>query len=152
MNKKLLTIILSIIIIFLIIGIIIFVKLKSDNEIDYKMDKESIYDLFDNFPESNKIYYKYEKIHRGGLGPEIYQLYILAELTDNSYNELINKADLKQQDEYEIKINPRKRKYRWKNINNLDIIESKNPEVASIQSFYIDEETKTIYVIAIGGN
>ena len=39
-----------------------------------------------------------------------------------------------------------------KKITNNNIIESKNNETASIKSIYLDENTKTIYVIAIGGN
>ena len=82
----------------------------------------------------------------------IYEIHILAELTDESYNEFINKVNYDQTKDTETLINPNRINYNWKNVENYNIIEAKNFEIASVQSIYVDEDTKTIYVIADGGN
>ncbi len=43
-------------------------------------------------------------------------------------------------------------KFYWKSIKNIQVIETKSIENASIRSIYLDKNSKTIYVIAIGGN
>ena len=82
----------------------------------------------------------------------IYEIHILAELTDESYNEFINKVNFDQTKDTETLINPNRINYNWKNVENYNIIEAENFEIASVQSIYVDEDTKTIYVIADGGN
>ena len=82
----------------------------------------------------------------------IYEIHILAELTDESYNEFINKVNFDQTKDTETLIKPNRINYNWKNVENYNIIEAKNFEIASVQSIYVDEDTKTIYVIADGGN
>ena len=36
--------------------------------------------------------------------------------------------------------------------NNKETIKSKDAEIASVTEIYIDENNKTIYIVAIGGN
>ena len=55
-------------------------------------------------------------------------------------------------EKFEIKINPHNMKYNWEKVKNIQIISSKDVEDASITDIYVDENTKTIYVIALGGN
>ena len=161
MNKK---IIVTIIVALIIIGLI-FVVVKSvsregieqqevyKSELEIKTNRETIYELFINFPESNNIYYTSKNLYNErSIGPTIYQIDILAELTNDAYNNFISQVEFEELGNSEIKVNPNNINYDWKNIKNTNIIESKNIEDASIRSIYLDENTKTIYVIAIGGN
>lgn len=124
------------------------------NEIDIKNNKDTIYGLFNNFPESNNIYYISKNLYneRYAIGPTIYQLDILAELTDVGYNSFIEKVEFQTPENLEIKINPNKIRYNWKEVKNIQVLEIKDIEEASIKKIYIDEMRKTIYIIAMGGN
>ena len=148
MNKK---IVILIIIILLVIVFTFFLLNLSKPEI--KTNKQTIYDMFNNFPESNNIYYiSQNKYSSFSIGPTIYQIYILAELTDEAYDTFISQVEFEKLDNLRIKVNPKKIKYSWEKVKNINIIETKNNEVASIQSIYLDENKKTIYIVAIGGN
>ena len=150
MNKK---IIIIIVVVLVIIALTLRSQLNFSKPSEIKTEKQAIYDIFNNFPKSNMIYYiTQNKYTPFSVGPTIYQIYILAELTDDTYNAFINQIEFEKLDNFEIKINPKNIKYNWKKIKNVNIIESKDEEVASIQSIYLDENTKTIYIIAIGGN
>ena len=124
------------------------------DEIDIKSNKDTIYGLFNNFPESSNIYYISKNLYNKiiNIGPTIYQLDILAELTDEGYNSLIEQVEFQNMQNFEMKINPNNIVYNWKNVKNIQIIESKDVEDATIKSIYLDESKKTIYIIAIGGN
>lgn len=152
-NKR---IILTIVIILSIIIAIIFNNLNQKQEtqdIEIKTNKDSIYNLFNNFPESKNIYFTSNNLYGDrSIGPSIYQIDILAELTDDAYDNFINQVEFADALDFKTKINPRNLKYAWKNIKNIDIIESKDIEDASITHIYLDESTKTIYIIALGGN
>ena len=124
-----------------------------NNEIEIKTNKETIYGMFEDFPESNNIYYTSNSLYsERDIGPTIYQIDILAELNDNIYKIFVDKAEFEEFDNVEIKVNPSNKKYNWKKIKNIDIIKSKHNENATIKSIYLDENTKTIYVIVLGGN
>ena len=124
-----------------------------NNEIEIKTNKETIYGMFEDFPESNNIYYTSNSLYsERDIGPTIYQIDILAELNDNIYKIFVDKAEFEEFDNVEIKVNPSNKKYNWKKIKNIDIIKSKRNENATIKSIYLDENTKTIYVIVLGGN
>lgn len=157
-------IIITVIVILIIIGSIFVVATGlskenieqqeiNKNELDIKTNKETIYELFNNFPKSNNIYYTSKNLYNEkNIGPTIYQIDILAELTDESYNDFISKIEFDESKNFEIKINPHNINYNWKSIKNTQVIETKNIEIASIINIYLDENSKTIYVIAIGGN
>lgn len=157
-------IIITIIVVLIIIALIFVIASRlsrenieqqkiNKNELDIKTNKETIYGLFNNFPESNNMYYTSKNLYNEKvIGPTIYQMDILAELTDESYNNLISQVKFEELKNFEIKINPHNINYNWKSIKNTQVIETKNIEDASIRSIYLDEITKTIYVIAIGGN
>lgn len=123
------------------------------SKIELKTNKDAIYDLFNNFPKSNNIYYTSKNLYsERSIGPTIYQIDILAELTNEAYDDFINKVEFESLETSEIKVNPYNINYDWKRIKNTGIIESKDIEDASIRSIYLDERTKTIYVVALGGN
>lgn len=167
-NKKIIIIIIVVIVIILLS--FIFVNAKNvmeligkqnrnkqeiiQNEIDIKSNKDVIYGLFNNFPESNNIYYIFKNLYneRIDIGPTIYQLDIFAELTDEGYNSLIKQLEFQNMQNFEMKINPNNITYNWKNVKDIQIIETKNIEDASIKSIYLDENEKAIYIICIGGN
>ena len=161
MNKK---VIIKIIVVLIIIGLVCVVgaSLSRKNmehqevnkkELGVKTNRDKIYELFNNFPESNNIYYTSKNLYNErSIGPTIYQIDILAELTDEGYDNFINQVELENLHKIEIKVNPHNINYDWKNIKNTQVIESKDFEDASIRNIYLDENTKTIYVIAIGGN
>lgn len=152
-NKKTI----SIIGIILLIIVAIFLKninqKENNKDIEIKTNKDSIYNLFNNFPESKNIYFTSNNLYSDrSIGPTIYQIDILAELTDDAYDNFINQVEFDNKTDFQIKVNPHNIKYNWKNIKNTSIIESKDVEDASINNIYLDEETKTIYIIALGGN
>ncbi len=154
MNKR---IIVTIIGVLIIIGLALGAGMSrsggNKRKLEIKTNKETIYELFNNFPESKNIYYYSENLYsERSIGPAIYQIDILAELEKNAYETFINQAEFEELDKPEIKVNPNNKNYNWKKITNYNIIKSKNNETASIKSIYLDENTKTIYVIAIGGN
>lgn len=76
----------------------------------------------------------------------------MAELEENAYETLINQVEVEEIDKPKIKVNPQNENYNWKKITNNNIIEAKHYETATINNIYLDENTKTIYVIATGGN
>lgn len=126
---------------------------KSELELELKTNKDAIYDLFNNFPKSNNIYYTSKNLYsERSIGPTIYQIDILAELTNEAYDYFINKVEFESLGTAEVKVNPYNINYDWKKIKNIGVIESKDIEDASIRSIYLDERTKTIYVVALGGN
>ncbi len=129
-------------------------KQISENEIAYKSNKDTIYELFNNFPECDNIYYLYKNLYneRYTIGPTIYQLDILAELTDEGYNSFIEKVEFQTLENLEIKVNPNNVKYNWNEVKNIEVLKSKDIEETSVKKVYLDEERKTIYIIAIGGN
>lgn len=158
-------IIITIVVVLVIIGLIFAVATMlskkniqqqqevNKNELDIKTNKETIYELFNNFPKSNNIYYTSKNLYsEKSIGPTIYQMDILAELTDESYDNFISQIEFDKSKNFEIKINPNNINYNWKSIKNTQVIETKNIEIASIRNIYLDENSKTIYVIAIGGN
>ena len=160
MNKK---IIVTIVVFLIIIGLGFAVtnlfredttkQRNYSNELVLNTKKETIYGLFNGFPESNNIYYSSNNLYSEmRIGPTIYQIDILAELKDEAYENFVNQAEFEELDNFEIRVNPNNISYNWKKIKNTNIIKSKNNETASIKSIYLDENTKTIYVIAIGGN
>ena len=160
MNKKVIIKIISILII-LGLGCIVTTNLLKNkekqtinrNESEIKTNKDNIYELFNNFPECNNIYYISKNLYsERSIGPTIYQIDILAELTDKAYEEFINQVEFEDLENFEIKVNPNNINYQWKKIMNIKIIESKDIEEASISKIYLDEKTKTIYIIALGGN
>ncbi len=157
-------IIITIIVVLIIIGSIFVVATMlskenieqqkvNKNELDIKTNKETIYELFNNFPESNNMYYTSKNLYNEkSIGPTIYQIDILAELTNESYDNFISQVEFDEFKNFEIKINPHNINYNWKSIKNTQVIETKSIEDASIRSIYLDKNSKTIYVIAIGGN
>ncbi len=157
-------IIITIIVVLIIIGSIFVIATMlskenieqqkvNKNELDIKTNKETIYELFNNFPESNNMYYTSKNLYNEkSIGPTIYQIDILAELTDESYDNFISQVEFDELKNFEIKINPHNINYNWKSIKNTQLIETKSIEDASIRSIYLDKNSKTIYVIAIGGN
>ena len=160
MKKRILIII--IFIFFIAISIYLYinnifvknVNLQIENKnIAIRKDKNTIYNLFDNFPESKKIFYTFESLYNErDIGPTIYQIDILAELTDESYNNFLNQMESSKQENLEMKFNPNNIKYNWKKVENIDILKSKDIETASVTKIYIDENNKAIYTIVIGGN
>ena len=128
-------------------------QVNHNNELEIKTNKETIYQLFNNFPESNNIYYCSNNLDsKMRVGPTIYQIDILAELKDEAYSNFVNQVEFEELDNFEIKVNPYNKSYNWKKIKNANILISKDNEVASVKSIYLDENTKTIYVVAVGGN
>lgn len=157
MSKK---VIITILAVFIILGLIcISILMKyiqpeiTRNEIELKTNKNAIYELFNNFPESDNIYYISENLYsERSIGPTIYQIDILAELTNESYDDFIKQVEFENLETVKIKVNPHNRNYDWKKIKNINVIKSKDIEDASIKSIYLDENTKTIYIVALGGN
>ena len=93
---------------------------KKERNIEIKKDKELIYSLFDNFPESKNIYYTFESLYsQRDIGPTIYQIDILAELTEESYHNFLNQVESFQIENVEMKFNPNNRTYHWKKIKIL---------------------------------
>lgn len=143
-----------IVVVFLMAYLLKFNRNGSDlKEIELKTNKETIYDLFYNFPECKNLYFISENLYsERDIGPSIYQIEILAELTDDAYNNLISEFELSDTNNIKTKINPNNINYDWKSVKNINVIESKNSEVALIKNIYLDKNKKTIYIIAIGGN
>ena len=159
-NKKIIIgiIVVSIIVTLLFVNKILLINKKNRDEQeiaqnDIKNNKDVIYGLFDNFPDSDNIYYTSKNLYsKRSIGPTIYQLDILAELTDEGYNNFIKHVEFCNLDNFEMRINPNKINYNWKAIKNIEIIKSKDVEDASINNIYLDESQKAIYIIAKGGN
>lgn len=160
MNKKIIIIIAILSILILVCMVITSLLRKnreqqevSKNEFEIKTNIESIYELFNNFPESKNIYYTSQNLYNErSIGPEIYQIDILAELTDKAYENFISQVEFKSSEDFKIKVNPNNINYDWKSIKNIQVIKSKDVEDASITNIYLDKNTKTIYIIALGGN
>lgn len=155
MSKTILKkIIIGISILCIALLLIYFVTNKDEKQkIELKNDKETIYDLFVNFPESKNIYYTYHNLYNErSIGPSIYQIDILAELTEESYINFINKVEKSKNENLKMKFNPNNIKYSWKKIENITILESKDGEKASVKKIYFDENNRSIYIVAIGGN
>lgn len=150
--KKRITI--TIIVVLIIAGsIFVTATMLSKEKLDIKTNKETIYNLFNNFPKSNNMYYTSDNLYNEkSIGPTIYQIDILAELTDKAYDDFVRQVEFEKSNNFEIKVNPHNTNYDWKNVKNTQLIESKNIEDASIRSIYLDENTKTIYITVIGGN
>ena len=121
--------------------------------IELKNNKETIYSLFDNFPESKNIYYTSHNLYsKWSIGPTIYQIDILAELTEESYNNFIKQVESTKKETAKIKFNPNNITYNWEKIENTTILKSKVVEEASVTEIYLDKNNKTIYIVVIGGN
>ena len=121
--------------------------------IELKNNKETIYSLFDNFPESKNIYYTSHNLYsKWSIGPTIYQIDILAELTEESYNNFIRQVESTKKETAKIKFNPNNITYNWEKIENTTILKSKFVEEASGTEIYLDKNNKTIYIVVIGGN
>ena len=146
--------IIFLVLVVIIASILIFaLKNNKKENIDIKNDKEKIYELFNNFPESQNIYYSCKSLYsERSIGPTIFQLDILAELTDGAYESFINQVEFEDLDNIEVVVNPLNKEYNWKKVKNIDIIASRDIETASINSIYLDEDEKTIYIVAVGGN
>lgn len=161
MNKK---VVVPLVIVLIILGLAcgavigLFIKNSQQqanrkNEVEIKTDKDLIYGLFNNFPESDEMYYTYHSLYNErDIGPTIYQIEILAELAEEAYDNFVNEAELDNSANMQVEVNPQNIEYDWENVRNTGIIESKNIENASIKNIYLDKSKKTIYVIAIGGN
>lgn len=118
-----------------------------------KNNKETIYSLFDNFPESKNIYYTSHKLYsKWSIGPTIYQIDILAELTEESYNNFIKQVESTKKETAKIKFNPNNITYNWEKIENTTILKSRVVEEASVTEIYLDKNNKTIYIVVIAGN
>ncbi len=121
--------------------------------IELKNNKETIYSLFDNFPESKNIYYTSHNLYsKWSIGPTIYQIDILAELTEESYNNFIKQVESTKKETAKIKFNPNNITYNWEKIENTTILKSKVVEEASVTEIYLDKNNKTIYIVVIVGN
>lgn len=147
------------IIIIFIFGIIFLISIyfiinqTRKTNIELKNNKETIYSLFDNFPESKNIYYTSHNLYsKWSIGPTIYQIDILAELTEESYNNFIKQVESTKEETLKMKFNPNNITYNWKKIENITILKSKDAEETSVTEIYLDENNKTIYIVAIGGN
>lgn len=159
MSKRIIIIVTVLIVLGLICIVTIGISKKYvqhaiiQSELELNTNKDAIYDLFNNFPKSNNIYYTSKNLYsERSIGPTIYQIDILAELTNEAYDDFINKVEFESLGTAEVKVNPYNINYDWKKIKNIGVIESKDIEDASIRSIYLDERTKTIYVVALGGN
>ena len=147
MNKSILKRITIIFIpIFCIVVLIsIYFTINQDKKQNIKIEnnKETIYSLFENFPDSKNIYYTFHNLYsKWSIGPTIYQIDILAELTEEGYNNFINKVYKSKEENLKMKFNS----------NNIEILKSKDTEDASVTEIYVDENNKAIYVMAMGGN
>ena len=139
-------------IVFLISIYFIINQTRKPN-IELKNNKETIYSLFDNFPESKNIYYTSHNLYsKWSIGPTIYQIDILAELTEESYNNFIKQVESTKKETAKIKFNPNNITYNWEKIENTTILISKDIEEASVTEIYLDKNKKTIYIVVIGGN
>ena len=136
-----------------LISIYFIMNETREPNIEIKNNKETIYSLFDNFPESKNIYYTSHDLYsKWSIGPTIYQIDIWAELTEESYNNFIKQIESTKEETLKMKFNPNNITYNWKKIENTTILKSKDAEVASVTEIYFDENNKTIYIVAIGGN
>ena len=152
-NKKVIIIVIIVLIVATFILKITLNKKEGDNNLIINSNKDTIYELFHNFPNSENIYFTSNSLYsKWSIGPTIYQIDIIAELTDSAYENFLEEIEFNDEKEFQIKINPHNIKYNWKNIRNTNIIVSRDAEDASITHIYLDEATKTIYVIALGGN
>lgn len=123
------------------------------NNTDIKNNKDVIYKLFDDFPESKNIYYTSRNLYsERDIGPTIYEIEILAELTDIGYDSFIEQVEFNNIQNLEMKINPNNIKYNWKEIKNIQILKSKDIEDISVKNIYLDESNQTLYIVGIGGN
>lgn len=123
------------------------------NNTDIKNNKDVIYKLFDDFPESKNIYYTSRNLYsERDIGPTIYEIEILAELTDMGYDSFIKQVEFNNVQNLEMKINPNNIKYNWKEIKNIQVLNSKDIEDISVKNIYLDESNQTLYIIGIGGN
>ncbi len=86
------------------------------------------------------------------IGPTIYQIDILAELTEESYNDFIKQIESTKEETLKMKFNPNNITYNWQKIENTTIVKSKDAEDASVTEIYFDKNNKAIYIIAMGGN
>lgn len=128
-------------------------KVMKETNIEIKNNKETIYNLFDNFPESKNIYYTSHKLYsKWSIGPTIYQIDILAELTEESYNNFIKQVESTKKETAKIKFNPNNITYNWEKIENTTILKSRVVEEASVTEIYLDKNNKTIYIVVIAGN
>lgn len=139
------------------IAVLIFIYFTMNQagkqNIEIENNKETIYSLFDNFPESKNIYYTSHSLYsKCSIGPTIYQIDILAELTEENYNNFIKQIETTKEEKLKMKINPNNITYNWKKIENITILKSKDAEEISVTEIYFDENNKTIYIVAIGGN
>ncbi len=123
------------------------------NNTDIKNNKDVIYKLFDDFPESKNIYYTSRNLYsERDIGPTIYEIEILAELTDIGYDSFIEQVEFNNIQNLEMKINPNNIKYNWKEIKNIQVLNSKDIEDISVKNIYLDESNQTLYIVGIGGN
>ena len=136
-----------------LISIYFIINQTRKTNIELKNNKETIYSLFDNFPESKNIYYTSQNSYsKWSIGPTIYQIDILAELTEESYNNFIKQVESTKEETLKMKFNPNNITYNWKKIENITILKSKDVEEVAVTEIYFDENNKTIYIVAIGGN
>ncbi len=136
-----------------LISIYFIINQTRKTNIELKNNKEIIYSLFDNFPESKNIYYTSQNLYsKWSIGPTIYQIDILAELTEESYNNFIKQVESTKEETLKMKFNPNNITYNWKKIENITILKLKDVEEVAVTEIYFDENNKTIYIVAIGGN
>lgn len=135
------------------LGIVLTSKINENKKDIIKNNKNAILELFYNFPESKNIYYISKNLYsERDIGPTIYQIDILAELTNEGYNSFIEQVEFKDIQNFEMKINPNNLQYNWKAVKNFEVLKSKDIEDTSVTNIYIDDNNKTIYIIAFGGN
>lgn len=155
MPKSLLKIIIVLASMLCITFFILIITMYHDKKhnIEFKTDKETIYSLFYNFSDSKNIYYAYHNLYsKWSIGPTIYQIDILAELTEESYESFINEVKKSKIENLKMKFNPCNLTYNWRKVEDTTILQAKDIEDASVTEIYFDENNKTIYIIAIGGN
>lgn len=151
--KRITIIFILIFFIAVLISIYFTMNKATKQNIEIKNNKETIYSLFDDFPESKNIYYTVHNLYsRWSVGSTIYQIDILAELTEESYNNFINKVEKSKEENLKMKFNPNNIIYNWQKVGDITILKSKDIETASVTEIYVDENNKAIYVIAMGGN
>lgn len=128
------------------------VKISYDGIYENVENDDAIYNLFESFPKNNKIYSVRKFPYQIPIGPTIYEIDILAELTDESYKELVDKTELSDINVEDIDFFIKsQKKYNWKEVNKFKSgIEIKRNW--HINNIYLDENYKTIYVKVIGGH
>ena len=98
MKKKIIIVFIVFLMVLLCIKLILQynygVKISYDGIYENVENEDTIYNLFESFPKNDKIYSVWKTPYQTPIGPVIREIDILAELTDESFEELINKTKL----------------------------------------------------------